>query len=255
MHFLYRLSAITSLFLTIISCTAARKAADTNINGLRFIGEYTIPSDQLFKGTTVGGLSGIDYDPKKDVYYFISDDRSDINPIRFYTAKIRIAANGIEDVKFTTVTNLLQKTGLPFYNRKQNTLGVPDPEGIRINHITQSLAWVSEGERTVNKEKTVLTDPAVIVSRTNGEWTDSFPLPANFRMMATDTGPRNNEALEALAFSTDFKKLLVGLEGPLYEDGPRAGLFDSTGWVRICQYDAVTKKLEAQWAYQIDPVA
>ncbi|HEX8313781.1 MAG TPA: esterase-like activity of phytase family protein, partial [Flavisolibacter sp.] len=138
--------------------------------------------------------------------------------------------------------------------RKQNPFGVPDPEGIRLNHTTQSLTWVSEGERTVRKEGTVLTDPAIIVSQTNGEWVDSFPLPPNFRMSATNKGPRNNGVLEALAFSADYKKLFVSLEEPLYEDGPRAGLFDTTGWVRICQYDAITKKQEAQWAYQIDPV-
>jgi hypothetical protein len=40
----------------------------------------------------------------------------------------------------------------------------------------------------------------------------------------------------------------------LYEDGPRAGLFDTTGWIRIIQYDVATRQPVAQYAYQIDPV-
>ncbi|HEY5465354.1 MAG TPA: esterase-like activity of phytase family protein [Hanamia sp.] len=44
-----------------------------------------------FDKTTIGGLSGIDFDPQKKLYYMISDDRSDKNPARFYTARILIS--------------------------------------------------------------------------------------------------------------------------------------------------------------------
>src|SRR5579872_2609237 len=75
-------------------CLAQRshRSASENISitSLKYIGETVIPFNQNFKGTTIGGLSGIDYDKKNDLYYLISDDRSAINPVRYYTAKISI---------------------------------------------------------------------------------------------------------------------------------------------------------------------
>ena len=50
---------------------------------LRLIGEARLPHRLQFQGTTVGGLSGIDYDPVDDLYYLISDDGSNFNPARF----------------------------------------------------------------------------------------------------------------------------------------------------------------------------
>jgi hypothetical protein len=44
------------------------------------------------------------------------------------------------------------------------------------------------------------------------------------------------------------------VEEPLYDDGPRAGLRDTAGWIRIIQYDVATRQPVAQYAYQIDPV-
>lgn len=224
------------------------------ITGLKFIGEYSLPHKMQFRGTTIGGLSSIDYSPKEGVYYLICDDRSDINPARFYTAKIRFSTAGFDTVEIVNVTNLLQKNGQPYYSRKQNPFGVPDPEAMRFNQKTGMFAWSSEGERTVRNELTVLTDPAVNIIRKDGQLLDTFSLPANMQMKATANGPRNNGVFEGLAFSPDFKNLYVSVEEPIYEDGLRAGLFDSSGWIRIIQYDTETKMPVAQFAYQIDPV-
>ena len=56
-----------------------------NIKELKFLAEYDVPHNMKFMGTTIGGLSGIDYDSEKNLYYAISDDRSDLAPARFYT--------------------------------------------------------------------------------------------------------------------------------------------------------------------------
>ncbi len=45
------------------------------------------------------------------------------------------------------------------------------------------------------------------------------------------------------------------MEEPIYEDGSRAGLNDSSGWIRIIRYLTNTRKPVAEYAYQIDPVA
>lgn len=242
------------LCFALASCVAQKKAALQNIQSIRFVNEYVLPHKMQFQGTTIGGLSGIDYNQKEDVYYLICDDRSDINPVRFYTAKIAFTNKGINSVQFVGVTNLLQSNGQTYYSRKESSFGVPDPEAIRYNPATETIVWSSEGERTTSRDKSILTDPAVIAVNKTGQWVDSFSLPANMRMSRNVAGPRNNGVFEGLSFSTDYKKVFVSLEEPLYDDGPRAGLFDSTGWTRVIQFDAVTRLPEAQYAYQIDPI-
>src|SRR5215203_1659131 len=240
--------------LGLLSCAVQKQIALKTIKTIRFIGEDSLPYNFQFKGTTVGGLSSIDYSSKDDVYYFICDDRSDINPIRYYTAKIKLANTGFEKIELVNVNSLLQKNGQPFYNRKQNPLGVPDPEAMRYDLRLKAFAWSSEGERTVRNTGTYLTNPAVFLSSKDGRYIDTFSLPKNLQMRATESGPRNNGVFEGLTFSPDSRKLYVSLEEPLYEDGQRAGLFDSSGWVRFIQFDVTTKQPVAQFAYQIDPV-
>jgi hypothetical protein len=87
MRIYYHLALVAGL-LFIVSCSPSRNAQETiysDISGIRFIGEYIIPNGMQFNGTTVGGLSGIDYDTKRDLYYMICDDPSANNPARFYT--------------------------------------------------------------------------------------------------------------------------------------------------------------------------
>lgn len=217
--------------------------------------ERIIPYDFQFQNTTVGGLSGIDYDFKNQVFYLISDDRSDKNPARFYTAKINIKENNIDTVIFTNTTFLQDQMGNNYPNSRQNAFQVPDPEAMRYNAKEKILVWTSEGERFVEKEKIILLDPTILKIDQNGHYLDSFELPENFRMKATDHGPRRNGVFEGLTFSDDYKHIFVSMEEPLYEDGPRAGLYDSSGIIRIIKYKTGSKKPVAQYGYRIDPVA
>ncbi|MGZ8557132.1 MAG: hypothetical protein ACXWWC_02295, partial [Chitinophagaceae bacterium] len=68
---------INSLFffsislLFIAGCSSSKKLNDNAYPGIRrlqFVNEYIVPNDLQFNGTTVGGLSGIDYDKARDVY-------------------------------------------------------------------------------------------------------------------------------------------------------------------------------------------
>ena len=74
-------------------------------------------------------------------------------------------------------------------------------------------------------------------------------------MQSIQKGPRHNGTFEGISFTADYNKLFVSLEEPLFEDGPRAGLHDSSAWVRIIQFDVKSRRPEAQYAYKIDPVA
>lgn len=255
MHFSFRkLPVCIGLVAICFSCATAKKGTGDSIKSLTFVGEFDLPHRLQFQGTTVGGLSGIDYVPSEDVYHLICDDRSDINPARFYTAKIILGRRGIDTVQLLTVTTLLQKNGAVYPNKKQDSLHVPDPEALRTHPSNGTLVWSSEGERIVRKDRVILTDPSINIMSRNGQLLDTFPLPANMRMSSTERGPRQNGVFEGLSFAGKGNTLFVSVEEPLYEDGPRAGLNDTSGWIRIIKYDVDSKQPVAQYAYQIDPV-
>jgi len=209
----------------------------------------------MYNNTSVGGLSGIDYDAQHDLYYMICDDRGDKNPARFYTARIFLTGKGIDSVVFTGVKNLLQKNGNIYPNNKQDRYHVPDPEAMRYNPAGKQLIWSSEGERIVNEKDTILTDPAIIVVSPEGYYMDSFIMPASLVMHTTARGPRRNGVLEGLSFADNYKTLFVNAEEPLFEDGPRADLEDNNAFIRIFKFDMAGKKNTAQYAYGLAPVA
>lgn len=245
----------TAVFIS--SCATVKKVTQptAEINHIKLLGQYEIPYNFQYKNTTVGGLSGIDYNVKNDTYYLISDDRSDKNPARFYTAKIYLNDKGIDSVVFIDVKSMLQANGDVYPNNKQNRFLTPDPEAIRYNPIKKTLVWTSEGERIVNGKDTVLENPSIISIGTNGKYIDSFALPANLIMHATEKGPRKNSVLEGVSFADNYKTLFVSVEEPLYEDGPQADVTERNAFIRINRFDVTAKKNTAQYAYKLSPVA
>jgi len=240
----------TSIFvLAFLTGCALQKPVITSHTQLHLIGQYFIPLKKQFKGTTVGGLSGIDYDAKKDIYYLVSDDGSKINPARFYTAKIKLSNKGIDSVEFVSVTTLLQSDDSVY------SYSSIDPEAVRYYPKKHQLFISSEGEKIVNKEGTILHQTSINIYKLNGELQDSFSLPANMHMQAIEQGPRSNGSFEGLSFTNDYKTIYVNVEEPLYEDGPKASGGDSSAWTRILEFDVASRKQVAQYAYLVDPVA
>jgi len=243
----------------LLSCNSTKRASavktSTTISALHFLGEKDVPHNLLFNNTTVGGLSSIDYNAATNTYYMICDDRSAINPARFYTAEILVTSTGIDSILFTGVYSLLQPNGHVYPNSKQDPYHTPDPEAMRYNPITKQLTWSSEGERIVTKKDTVLEDPSVIMITADGKYVDSFVMPPNLTMHATEKGPRQNGVLEGLTFADNYTTLFVNVEEPLYEDGPRVDIKDKGTYIRLLKFDIATKKNTAQYAYKPDNVA
>lgn len=238
------------------SCSAQKHGQKTqHINGLQFLDSYVIPFNKNFDSTIIGGLSGIDYDSKKGVYYLISDDRSAKNPARFYIAKINIKKDKIDTILFLKTTFLKNKVGNFYPNSRQDASHTPDPEALRFNPKSNTFAWSSEGERIVNPQKTILENPAITEISIAGNYLDTFQLPPQLHIQATENGPRQNGVVEGLTFADNYKKMYVSVEEPLYNDGSRAGIHDSTATCRIIKYDVATKKAIAQYAYVVDAVA
>ncbi|MEI3799632.1 MULTISPECIES: esterase-like activity of phytase family protein [unclassified Chitinophaga] len=252
----YLLFLILPILAGIFSCSSTRKtgAAARGIGQLKFIGEYIVPYNLPFNGTVTGGLSGIDYDAATGQYYLICDDRSALNPARFYTARLYFSDKSFDSVKFTAVTTLLQPNGQPYPDTKTNPSLTPDPEAMRYNAKKQRLVWSSEGERIVNEKDTILTNPGIYEISMNGQYLDSFALPSQFRMHATENGPRRNGVFEGLGFTPNYKYLYVSLEEPRYEDGPRAEVGQGA-YTRILKFDNNTRQPVAQYAYKLEPVA
>ena len=239
------------------SCVTRKTQApvDSNIGQLKLLGHYNVAHNKPFMGTTIGGLSGIDYDAKNDQYFLICDDRSAINPARFYTVKLALGKSGIDSVQWLSVQSLLQANGKAYPSSKEDPAKTPDPEAIRYDASKNQLVWTSEGERIIRDKETILTNPSIIRMGLNGQYIDTLPLPANLLMHATEKGPRQNGVLEGMTFDNGFKTLYVNVEEPLYEDGPRADLAPNKAWIRIYQYNLKANKNTAQYAYLLDPVA
>jgi len=247
----------TSIFF--FSCTTNKKLANGNpavsINSIKLLGKYAVPHDMLFKGTVVGGLSSIDYDSKQDVYYMICDDPSAKSPARYYTAKIFLNSKGIDSVGFIEVDTLYNQQGKLYTDITKDRIHSADLESMRYHPQKNELVYGTEGQRHLKKDGVLeIQQPAIIVMDMKGKFKDSFELPANMHYQITEKGPRHNSVFEGLDFTDNYRHLFVNVEEPLYEDGDRAGLGDSTAWVRFVKFDTKTKKQVAQYAYHIDAV-
>jgi hypothetical protein len=207
-----------------------------------------------FRGTRVGGLSGIDYDVKQDRYYLACDDPSAFNPARFYTARILLKENRLDTVIFTAVDTLLNPVGNPYPDIRKARIHSADVEALRFDASRNEMVWSSEGQRVINDSVLDLQDPVIVIAGPRGRFLDSFMLPSSMRMRAELKGPRHNSVFEGLSFDLDYSHVFVNLEEPLYEDGPRAGTGDSTATIRILKFNRKLRQCVAQYAYEVDPV-
>ncbi len=125
-----------ALFLALATSASAQEMQKPEL-----IGAITLPTGLKIGGIEFGGISGLDYDPREDVYYAISDDRSENAPARFYKLKLAIDGSGVQSLDILETVTLLDKAGKPF------ELKDVDPESIRFNGETGTLYWSSEGDR------------------------------------------------------------------------------------------------------------
>ncbi len=221
---------------------------------LSLIDQYEIPHDQIFRGTKIGGLSGIDYDKENDVFYLISDDRSIHNTARFYKAKIHLNNCKIDSLQFLNVVSIKGRNDEEFSNWKTSPFFSIDPEDIRFNPIGNYFVWCSEGEKLITDDRKLLQDPAIYVMDSLGKYVSEFTMPQNLKMTSAEKGPRRNSVLEGITFSDDFQSIYTSIEEPLYEDDEKPSV-KRGAYVRIFQFDVKAKKNITQYTYKLDPIA
>ncbi|MGZ8814602.1 MAG: esterase-like activity of phytase family protein, partial [Mycobacterium sp.] len=225
--------------------------------GLDYLGQIDFPASYLFDDTTVGGLSAITYDPDRQVYYIISDDRSAKNPARFYTVQITLRDNRLIGIEWLDTTPLLDRSDAPFPPLSPDATPPvipPDPEGIAFDERRQQLHWSSEGERIVkDPNRPLLLDPWVRVAGLDGAFRGQYALPPVLSMSQQDTGPRTNEGLEGLTLAPSGNFLFAGMEDPGFNDGgvPTA---EDGALTRVTRFDVSTGTATAQYAYPLDPI-
>ncbi|MBI3233024.1 MAG: esterase-like activity of phytase family protein [Bacteroidetes bacterium] len=173
--------ALTFIVITAFSfsCSYTKRLPQVtgDIKSLNLLSVYEIPFNQKYKNTVVGGLSGIDYDVNKDLYYMVSDDRSEKNPARFYTAKIFITQKGIDSIAFTDVNYMLQPGGEVYPDSKTLYVSVEEPlyeDGPRAD-IVDNNAFIRIIKFDVIAKKSVAQfayklDPVAYASKSETEF-------------------------------------------------------------------------------------
>ncbi|GAB2843845.1 esterase-like activity of phytase family protein [Pseudoduganella ginsengisoli] len=240
--------AVCAIALAAILTACGGGEPDRSVGSLKLLGEQRIPLKMAFKGSVVGGLSGIDYDPNSGNWVLISDDRSELSPARFYTARLNFGLEGFSSVELRDVVYLRQADGSLYPSRAQYALRggeVADAESVRFDPRDGSIWWSSEGDRSLGLQ------PFVRHTSADGGTLQSLPTPYMFSMSAAQTqGARMNLSYEAMSFSADGKSLWVAMEGPVYADGAPATA-TSGALSRITRYD-LTGTMMAQFAYPIE---
>ena len=212
----------------------ASTQAATPAPRLRLIGEKRLPHKLQYQDTTVGGLSGIDFDAASGQLYLLSDDGGSQSPPRFYTARMAITADKLGDIELTGVTFL-------------QGLNAPDPEAIRWHAPSQSLLWTSEGNALLG------APPSLQQTRLDGTLVRTFDLPAmlGFGLVS---GSRINKTIEGLCLTPDGRHAWLAMEAALRQDGPEPTVAAPGGPCRFTQMDIATGKAVRQIAYVPDAI-
>jgi hypothetical protein len=247
-----------------LAVMSATDAATNSVNGnehadfrLNYVGQQLVPNKIRFNGTTVGGLSSLDYDSASSRYLAVSDDRSHFNPARFYQLSLdltrfsRSAVPGMEGVVFHSVTTIQRPDGSAFRN------GSVDPEGMRFDPARNKIYWSDEGHRGIVRTR----NPAVREMNPDGSHSRDFSVPyyyyprgSRLGIFPGDRGVYSNLAFESLAISTDRNILYTGTENGLIQDAPPANIVTGSR-SRILSFDIASGAAGAEYVYNVDPVA
>jgi hypothetical protein len=210
---------------------------------LRYLGQQIVPYAHTHAGTTVGGLSGLDYDAQSKRFVAISDDRSERQAARVYTLQLDLdkfntrEQPGFDGVHFGEVITLKTSGGAA------HAEGTVDPESIRFAG-DGAYWWASEG----NVKRGIA--PAVEEIKADGTMLRSLQLPDHV-LPAEGKGVRDNLAFESLALADG--RLYVATENALVQDGPQADV-NQTSRVRIMVFDESNGKRLAEHVLEVNAV-
>ncbi|MGA9383197.1 MAG: esterase-like activity of phytase family protein [Phormidium sp.] len=200
---------------------------------LEFLGEYQLPKLK-FKDTTVGGLSAITYDRQRDRFYAISDDRSHLAPARFYTLKLDINNNKLQNVEIENVTFLKPNEGETYPK------GSIDPEGIALT--PQGTVFVS----SEGSPRELLAPFIAEYDLKTGAFKQNLPMLQSY-LPNSDGKPQQRGVQENLG----FESLTLNPIGSLPSTGEPIRLFTVTESALIQDKDPPQKDEQGNYKPQI----
>ncbi len=247
--------ALVLCVIGLSGCSLPRVTAEDRLFlplSVEFLGSYTL-TDKQFKDTTVGGLSAITYDRKKDLYYAVSDDRSDRQPARFYTLKLQMDQNALKSVEVQNVTTLTDENGQPFAK------GTIDAEGITLSPLNSVF---------ISSEGAVKEDIPPFIGEFDlqtGKLKRKLTLPESYlpdaKGIAQTRGIQDNRGFESLTLnagastapSAEPFRLFSAIESPLVQDlevPSKESLLN-----RFLHYQIIGNRstLISEHAYPLDP--
>ncbi len=236
------LRATTTFLILALLCFAVSPSVAQEYS-FDFLGMASFQTGHMYKDVELGGLSGISYDPARNLYLVISDDRSNLAPARFYTLQIDLADGKLRegDVQFLTANTLMARDGKSFAR------GSIDPEGI-VWLDRQTILVSSEGSSDT------VHPPFIRKFSLEGGYLGPLELPQKFiPSPERDHGIRRNKGFEALSVTADSRYLYAANEEALIQDGPEAGLGVSSP-VRILKYDIAGERLLSEYLYEVEAV-
>ena len=140
---------------------AGSPPADCSTPEVDFLGHSDALSEQRYEGVKVGGLSGLAYDPERDVYYALPDGHLKNVPARFYTLSAPLEQGRLVDPVISDATIFRDLQGKPFTGANF--------DGEAIVHTSERELWiVSE------------TEPSIRRFSREGRFLEELPLPRRF---------------------------------------------------------------------------
>ncbi|MFN7715605.1 MAG: esterase-like activity of phytase family protein [Pseudanabaenaceae cyanobacterium] len=157
---------------------------------LELLDQYVLPK-QDFNGVKVGGWSGLSYDPRQDLFYVISDDRSDLAPARFYTFKANLVPGNqpnqvqLKQIQINSAVTLHQADGSTY---PPKTI---DPEAIALS--PKGTVYVSTEGIAPDLIPPLINE----YERVSGNLYSALPIPKRYAPALAsstkdDTTPSNN---------------------------------------------------------------
>jgi 3-phytase/alkaline phosphatase D len=220
---------------------------------LRLLGQYSFESRRMFQGTTIGGLSGLTYDAKRNVYYAVSDDRGENQSPRFYTLQIDVDASGVKDVRVVGVTTLDSDAASP--GIQPFALGASDFEDIELLNDDTFIISSERDQRNIPWLGHFALDGSLLGYLQFPDKYVSVYEPGPDGRPRTTHGIRNNLGFEGISPTPENDALFLINEEALTQDGPVASPEAGTN-VRLLRMtlDANGTRPTNEWVYTTDKV-